>query len=169
MGDCPQLGKLGIDLRNTSRDLQAWAGVCLPGGLPTPALGDQAPAKADGHCMRARARLELCEEMADVRLDRLLGEEEAVPDLAVHQAFADELEDFDLAVGWLLLELLQRSGKGDDLAASALTCTTCRDCVEAARVVDVPVKDLLTLCSVHDGLLSARLRSGFRSASHPFQ
>jgi hypothetical protein len=152
MGDCPQLGKLGIDLRNTCRGLRARAGVCLPPGLPTPALGDQAPAKADGHCMRARARLEFREQMADVRLHRLLGQEEAVPDLAVHQAFADELEDFDLSVGGLLLELLQRSGKGDDLAASALACTTCRDRVEAARVVDVAIQDLLTLGSVHDGL-----------------
>src|SRR5215470_1007617 len=102
--------------------------------------------------MRARARLKLCEQMAHVRLHRLLGEEEAVPDLTVHQALADQLQDFDLAVGGLLLELFQRSGEWNDLPASTVARPSGRDRVEAARVVDVAVEDLLTLGSVHDGL-----------------
>ena len=72
-------------------------------------------------------------------------------DLPVHEAFADELKHLDLTVGRLLLELLERSGKRDDLAALVLRPPR-RDFVEAAGVVDVAVEDFFSLCGVHDGL-----------------
>ncbi len=43
-----------------------------------------------------------------MRLDRLLREEEALADLAVHEALGDELEDLGLAHGRLLVELARR-------------------------------------------------------------
>ena len=54
-----------------------------------------------------------------MRLHRLLGEEEAHPDLAVDESVGDELEHLDLTRGRLLLELLERAREGDDLGAAA--------------------------------------------------
>jgi hypothetical protein len=105
--------------------------------------------EADGDRVRARACLELGEEMADVRLDRLLGEEEPLADLAVHEAVGDQLEHLDLAGGRLLLQLLERSGERDHLGLVAVAGAAGGSLLEPARVVHVPRKDLFALCSVH--------------------
>jgi hypothetical protein len=91
--------------------------------------------------------LQLREQMAYVALHRLLGEEEAHADLAVHEAVRDQLEHLDLARGRLLLELLQRPAEGNDLRA--LPAAPLRHRVEAATVVHVSGQDLFALCSVH--------------------
>ena len=43
--------------------------------------------------------------MTDVRLHRLLGEEQVLSDLTIDEPVRDELENLDLAGGRLLLEL----------------------------------------------------------------
>ena len=58
--------------------------------------------------MGSAARLKLRQQVADVRLDRLLGEKEALADLSVDQPVGDELEHLELAGGGLKLELTQR-------------------------------------------------------------
>jgi hypothetical protein len=94
-----------------------------------------------------RAGLQLGEQVAHVRLDRLLREEEADTDLAVHEAVGDELEHLDLARRRLLLELLQGAGERNDLGA--LVAAALRNRVEAAAVVHVTGQDLLALGSIH--------------------
>src|SRR5215207_539732 len=69
--------------------------------------------------MRARACLQLGEQVSHVGLHRLLREEEAVADLTIDESLRDQLEDFDLSGGRLLLELLERSSERDDLTRSA--------------------------------------------------
>jgi len=88
--------------------------------------------------------------MAHVRLDRLLREEEADADLAVDEPVGDQLEHLDLTRRRLLLELLQRPGERDDLAAGRVVAAPFRNRVEAAAVVDVAGQDLLALSSVHE-------------------
>src|SRR5215204_3780266 len=73
-----------------------------------PGLADQAAAEADGHRVCARPGLQLRQQVADVRLDRLLAEEEPLADLPVDEAVRDQLKNLDLAGGRLLLELLER-------------------------------------------------------------
>jgi hypothetical protein len=97
-------------------------------------------------------------------LHSLFRKEEAVADLPVDKPLRDQLEDFDLPGGRLLLELLERSRKGDDL-----TGTTRRpplgDSLEAPGVVHVARQDLFALSSVHDpriGRLWTTLYSPFR-------
>src|ERR1051325_11447611 len=84
-----------------------------------------------------------------MRLDRLLREEEANADLAVHEAVGDQLEHLDLTGGRLLLELLQRARERDDLAAGSVAAAPLGHSVEATAVVDVAGQDLLALGSVH--------------------
>jgi hypothetical protein len=97
--------------------------------------------------MSPRAGLQLREQVAHVRLDRLLREEEANADLAVHQAIGDQLEHLDLARGRLLLELLQGAGERDNLGA--LVTAPLRNRVETAAVVHVSGQDLFPLGSIH--------------------
>src|SRR5579872_6390792 len=108
-------------------------------------LADDAAAEADGHRMGARARLKLGEEMPNVRLDRLLGQEQPDADLAVHEALRDQLEHLDLAHRRLLLQLPQGALERDDLGAVAGAAAR-RDLLEAPRVVLVPAQNLFTLC-----------------------
>jgi hypothetical protein len=110
-------------------------------------LGDQAASEADGDRMRARARLQLCEQMADVGLDRLFGEEEADSDLTVDEPVRDQLEHFDLPHRGLLLQLAEGAAERDDLCITALPLGS--DRFEAALVVHVAAQDLLALSSVH--------------------
>src|SRR5437016_427495 len=84
-------------------------------GSARPALADDAAAEADGDRMGAGARLKLREDVPDVRLDRLLRQEEPLPDLAVHEAVRDQLKHLDLAHRGLLLELAERALERDDL------------------------------------------------------
>ena len=62
---------------------------------------------ANSYGVGSAARLKLCEQMPDVRLHRLLREEEPLTDLAVHEAVCDELQHLDLPGGRLLRELTQ--------------------------------------------------------------
>ena len=81
--------------------------------------------------MRAASRLELRQQVADVRLDRLLREEEALANLAVHEAVGDEPEDLGLARGRLLLELPRRRDELDDRGGLGVAVATGGDLVEA--------------------------------------
>jgi len=106
-----------------------------------------------------RAGLQLGEQVAHVRLDRLLREEEPDADLAVHEAVGDELEHLDLARRRLLLELLQGAGERNDLGA--LVAALLGNRVKAAAVVHVTGQDLFPLGSIHGnrdiGLATAAL------------
>ena len=97
--------------------------------------------------MRAGARLQLRQQVADVLLDRLLREEEALADLAIHEPVGDQLENLELAARRLLLELLERAGERDHLGP---VTALCRNRLEAARMIAIPVQDLIALSSVHD-------------------
>jgi len=82
-----------------------------------------------------------------VALHRLLRQEEAMADLAVDEAFRDQLENFDLARGRLLLELPERSGERDHFGVPLAPLGG--HLVEATRVVHVSGQDLFALCGVH--------------------
>ena len=118
-------------------------------GSKSESSADDAAAEADGNSVGPRAGLELRQEMPDVALDRLLGEEEPLTDLAVHEAVRDQLKNFDLPGGRLLLELLERSRERDDLTGAARR-PPLGDGLEAPRVVHVARQDLFPLGSVHD-------------------
>ena len=60
--------------------------------------------------------------MADVRLDRLLREEEAGTNLAIDEAVRDQLQNLQLATGRLLL-YTKRRAEGNDLAAGSASAT----------------------------------------------
>src|SRR5262249_20844497 len=80
-------------------------------------LADDAAAEADGDGVRPRAGLELREQVPDVRLDRLLRQEQALADLAVDEAVGDQLQDLDFPHRRLLLELAERALERDHLGA----------------------------------------------------
>jgi hypothetical protein len=84
-----------------------------------------------------------------VGLDRLFREEEALADFPIDEALRDQLEDFDLPGGRLLLELLERSCERDDLAGAGRG-PPLGDGFEAPRMVHVSRQDLFPLCSVHE-------------------
>jgi hypothetical protein len=127
--------------------------ACRSPGL---CLGDQTAAEADCHCVRAASGLELGEQVANVGLDRLLREEEALADLAVDETVGDELEHLDLAHGRLLLELARRRLERDHLGALVAPVPARGYLVEATRVVQVPAKDVLALGRIHAQVRSAR-------------
>ena len=77
-------------------------------------------------------------------LHRLFRQEEAVADLAIDEALGDQLEDFDLPGGRLLLELLLGSREGDDFTRTARR-PPLGDGLEAPRVVHVATEDLFAL------------------------
>ena len=98
--------------------------------------------------MSAAASLELGEQVADVALDGLLGEEKPDADLAVDETVGNQLQHLDLAGGRFLLQLLQRRGLernhlGDRRIAAR------GDGLESSRVLAIPRKDLVALSSVH--------------------
>src|SRR4051812_5813652 len=119
-------------------------------------LGDQVAPEAHGHCVRPGAGLQLRQQVADVRLDRLLREEEADADLAVHETVGDQLQHLDLTGGRLLLELLERPGERDDLPAGRVAAAPLSDRVEAAAMTDVARQDLFALSSVHASRIGLR-------------
>jgi hypothetical protein len=101
----------------------------------------------------AAAGLELGQEMAYVGLDRLLGEVERLPDLTVHETVGDELEHLRLALSRLLLEPPGRGPERNDLAHGRLANLPAplrRRLVETTGVIQVPSKDLLSLCCIHN-------------------
>ena len=87
--------------------------------------------------------------MPDVGLDRLLREEEALTDLAIHETVGDELKNLDLPRGRVLPRLpLRRRAERDDRTVPAGAAAS-RGRLESAAVVAVAVEDLLALGSVH--------------------
>ena len=119
------------------------AGFCVPWDL-----ADDAAAEADGHGMGARARLELREEMPDVRFNGLFGKEEPLADLPIDETIRDQLKDLDLPHRRLLLELPERALERNHLAARARPAAG-GDLLEPPRMIGVAVQDLLALSSVH--------------------
>ena len=97
--------------------------------------------------MSPRAGLELREQVPDVRLDRLLRQEEPLADLAVHETVRNELEHLDLPHRRLLLELayggLKMDHVADDIAAAPRS-----HLLEVARVRQVTAEDLFALSGV---------------------
>ena len=93
------------------------------------------------------ARLKLGQQMPDVRLDRLLRQEQPDADLAVHQAVGDQLEHLDLPHRRLLLELAKRGAERDHLGLAGLAAG-CGG-VEATLMVAIAGENLLALGGVH--------------------
>ena len=89
-----------------------------------------------------------------MRLHGLLREKKPVTDLPVDEALRDQLENFDLARGRLLLELLQRCREGNDLAGTSRRAPL-GDRLEAPRMVHVARQDLFPLSRVHDPRIGA--------------
>ena len=118
-------------------------------------LADQAAAKADSDRVGAAASLKLGEQVADVALDRLLGEEEPDADLAVHKTVGNQLQHLDLAGRGLLLQLLQRRGLERNHLGHRLIAAR-GDRLEPSRVLAVPRKDLVALGSVHNTAIGPR-------------
>jgi hypothetical protein len=112
-------------------------------------LGDQAASEADGDRVRPGARLQLGEQVADVRLHRLLAQEETDSDLPIHEAVRDQLKNFDLAHRGLLLQLAQGASKGDYLCISVLPLGG--NSVEPTLVIHVSAQDFFALGGVHIG------------------
>src|SRR5690242_1260643 len=93
---------------------RGWSGKPGPAAPPKarPGQGSVAPLpclgavglelRGEGGGLRAAAHAELGEDVRDVVLDRLLGQEEALADLPVGQALADELQDVPLLLGQAL-------------------------------------------------------------------
>jgi hypothetical protein len=119
-------------------------------------LRDQAAAEADGHGVCSTPRLELGEEMADVRLDRLLRQVEPLSDLPVDEPVGDELKNLELPGGRLLLELAQDGRRERDDGARARTAPARSRRFEAAAVVTITAEDLLTLRGVHQTRIGLR-------------
>jgi hypothetical protein len=88
--------------------------------------------------------------MADMRLHRLLREEEPLADLAVDEAVSDELQDLDLASGGILADLTLRRRREGNHCATASRAATCCSRLEPATVVAITVQDLLALSGVHE-------------------
>jgi len=84
-----------------------------------------------------------------VGLHRLLGQEEALPDLAVYKPVCDELEHLDLPRRRILADLARRGRcEGNDRSAAA-RAASCGSRLEAAAVISVAVEDLLALSGIH--------------------
>jgi len=83
-------------------------------------------------------------------LHRLLGEEQVLSDLSVHEPVGDELENLELSRSRLLLEVSERRrGRERDHRSRTLRIPARRSRLEAATVVAIPVQDLLPLRGVH--------------------
>jgi hypothetical protein len=94
--------------------------------------------------------------VADVRLDRLFGQEESLADLAVHETVGDELEHFDLTRRRILSDLAARRWRERNDRATTARAAPRRGRLESAAVVAVSVKNLPALSSVHVFRIGAR-------------
>lgn len=119
------------------------------------ALGDKTATEANGDSVRTRPRLQLGEQMADVRLDRFLRQEQALTDLPVHEPVGDELQHLHLASCRLLLERARRRLQREH-GSTAVPAPARRDLVELARMRQITAQDLLALGSVHLPSIGAR-------------
>ena len=104
--------------------------------------------------MRATSRLQLREQVADVRLHGLFREEQLNADLAVRETVADQPENLELTRRRCLSDLAKRR-EWDDFAVAVRPAPR-GDLLEATRVILVPAQNLLPLCGVHGS------RIGFR-------
>ena len=120
-------------------------------------LADDVAAEAHRNGVRPAAGLKLRKQVPDMALDRLLGEEEPDADLAVHETVGNQLENLHLTGGRLLLQLLQRWGLERDHLCHAGIPTSGHG-FEPSRVLGVPRKDLVALCSVHNPAIGPRER-----------
>jgi len=68
-------------------------------------LRNEPTPEADRYGVGSAARLKLREQVAHVRLDRLLREEEALADLTVHEPVGDELQNLDFTRSGILADL----------------------------------------------------------------
>lgn len=109
-------------------------------------LTDQATAEAHCHGVGSAARLKLREQVPYMAFHRLLREEEANADLAVHEAVGDELQYLDLARRGLLLQLLHRGLERQHLTGRVAASG---DRFEAGRVLAVSGQDGIALRGVH--------------------
>ena len=108
--------------------------------------------------MCSAPRLQLREQMADVRLDGLLREKELLADLPVDEPVRDELEDLELTRRRLLLDRGHgRRGERDNRPGTG-AAPTCGSRLEAAPVVLVTVEDLLALCGVHNSGIGVKTK-----------
>ena len=112
-------------------------------------LGNEPTPEANGYGVGSTSRLKLREQMADMGLHRLLGEEQVLSDLTIHEPVGDELENLDLAGSRILADLARGGGsERDDRTAARRAAPRSRG-LEPAAVVAVPVQDLSALSSVH--------------------
>ena len=84
-----------------------------------------------------------------MRLHRLLGQVEALSDLAVHEAVRHQLQHLDLARGRFLLQLAQDRRSERDYGSRSTGTAACRGRLEAPAVVPIAIEDLLAFGSVH--------------------
>ena len=68
-------------------------------------LRNEPTPEANRYGVGSAARLKLREQVAHVRLDRLLREEEALADLTVHESVGDELQNLDFTRSGILADL----------------------------------------------------------------
>jgi hypothetical protein len=95
--------------------------------------------------------------MADVALDRLLREVEAVTDLTVDEPLRDQLEHLDLARSRKVLRL--RAGRARrELDQVDHRVPPSRYRLEPAGVLAVPGENLFALCCVHEAGIGASRR-----------
>lgn len=117
---------------------------------------DPAP-EANAHGMGTTASLQLRQEVTDMRLHRLLRQEQALADLPVHQPVCDELQDLHLAGGRLLLELSEHGrGEGDDRSSTSCGRAAGSRGLEAAAVIAVAIEDFFAFCGVHETCIDGR-------------
>jgi hypothetical protein len=96
--------------------------------------------------------------MANVGLHRLLGEEEALADLAIDETVRDELKDLDLASRRILADFPGRGRRERDHGSAPARAASCRSRLESTAVIAISVEDLLTLSGVHEsGIGAARI------------
>lgn len=109
---------------------------------------DQAATQAHGDRVRTRPRLQLRQEVPDVRLDGLLGEKQPLADLAIHEPVGDQLQYLDLPHGRLLLELGGAAERNHLRTGSQGAARG--HLLEVPRVRQVTAEDLLALGGVHE-------------------
>ena len=112
-------------------------------------LGNEPTPEAHGDGVGSAARLQLGEEVSDVRLDRLLRQEQPLSDLAIDESVGDQLQNLEFPCRGLLFELAQSRRCERDHGAGTTRVPTRGGCLEPAAVIAVPVQDLFTLSGVH--------------------
>jgi hypothetical protein len=112
-------------------------------------LQNEPTPEANRYGVGSTSCLKLRQQMADVRLDRLFGQEESLTDLAVHETVGDELEHFDLTRRRILSDLAARRWRERNDRATTARAAPSRGRLESAAVIAVTVQDLPTLSSVH--------------------